>query len=355
MKDLSSIKVGFFTRYDRLGGSSRLRFFAYADQLKKSGYFDCEVKPFFSDAYLKKFYSTGKKSFFAFIGALFRRLKQLFACRAKNLVIEYELLPVFPFWLEKLFLRNKKYVLDFDDWVWSKYRDNPFCRGKFDKLIAAAAGVIAANDLIFDHCRQLNRNCIKIPTTVDRDALENCEAAEFDLYTIVWIGTPTTYRTHLMALGDTLRRLAEKFDYQLLVISALPLPEIPGVNCRFVKWSEKTQYQYLRGAQVGIMPLPDNDEFAAGKSAYKLIQYLAAGIPAVASNIGENCVVLSDGVTGFLADSPEKWLEALTRLHDDNALREQMSANASRAGTRYFLQEKLAVYADFLEKCFKTE
>ena len=355
MKDQSNIKIGFFTRYDRLGASSRLRFFSYAKLLKQNSGFDCEVYPFFSDDYLKKFYSTGKKSFFAFLASLFRRFGQIFSCRAKFLVIEYELLPFLPFWVEKLLLRNKKYVLDFDDWVWSKYKDTLFCRGKFDKLISSAAGVIAANDLIFDRCRQLNQNCIKIPTTVDKAALENGEAIKFDNYTIVWIGTPTTYRKHLMPLGDTLRRLTEKFDYQLLVLSALPLPDIHGVNCRFVEWSENTQYRYLRGAQVGIMPLPADDDFAAGKSAYKLIQYQAAGIPEVASDIGENRVVLADGVTGFLASTPEKWLEALTRLHADGVLREQMAAAASRAGRKYFLQENLAVYSGFLKKCFETE
>lgn len=350
MKDLSPKKWAYFARYGRLGASSRLRLFAYADALKSQGKDVEEVYNFFSDDYLQNFYRSGKKSFFAWISALFRRLRQIRSCRAKNLVIEYELFPFLPYQVEKFFLRGRKYLLDIDDWVWSKYRRNIFCRKKFDALISGACGVIAANDKIFERAAKLNSNCVKIPTTVDDSLLPKEKIAKSAKFTIAWIGTPTTYRQHLLPLGDTLRHLAEKIDYTLLIISALPLPEIPGVDCRFVKWEEQTQYRYLFGAHVGIMPLPACDEFASGKSAYKLIQYQVAGLPSVASAIGENCSVLENGVNGFLVSTPTQWLEALTKLHDDAALRAQMSDRAALAGEKYFLSANLDFYTAFLAK-----
>ena len=77
------------------------------------------------------------------------------------------------------------------------------------------------------------------------------------------------------------------------------------------------------------MPLR-HDEWSEGKCAYKLIQYMASGLPVVASPVGMNQVVVRDGVNGFLADTPEQWRAALLTLRADPALRRRMGA-AGRA------------------------
>ena len=97
------------------------------------------------------------------------------------------------------------------------------------------------------------------------------------------------------------------------------------------------------------MPLND-DPFSRGKSAFKLIQYLAAGIPAIASPVGENQVVLRDGETGLFADSPEEWADAMRRLTDEH-VRETMAANARRAAGEYSIQKYAPELIECLIRC----
>ena len=77
------------------------------------------------------------------------------------------------------------------------------------------------------------------------------------------------------------------------------------------------------------MPLTD-DEWSRSKCGGKVLQYMACGIPPVASPVGINCEVIEEGVTGFLPESDEAWVEAIVRLLRDPDLRERMG-QAARA------------------------
>jgi len=66
---------------------------------------------------------------------------------------------------------------------------------------------------------------------------------------------------------------------------------------------------------VGVMPLV-NDSFEKGKCGYKLIQYMACGLPIVASPIGVNAKIVMQGTNGFLAESQDEWEKAFEALQD---------------------------------------
>ena len=103
--------------------------------------------------------------------------------------------------------------------------------------------------------------------------------------------------------------------FELLVIARAELPEIPGIPTLNVNWSNDTEHALLHSCQLGIMPL-DDSPFARGKSAFKLIQYLRAGIPSIASAVGENTRVVVENKTGFCASTAEEWLAAWQKLSD---------------------------------------
>ena len=101
---------------------------------------------------------------------------------------------------------------------------------------------------------------------------------------------------------------------------------IEGVDVVHVPWSEDTEVSILNSFDVGIMPL-FNDEWAKGKCAFKLIQYMACGVPVVASAVGANIDVVDD-TCGFLADDEDSWVDGLERLRSDAGLRQRMGASA---------------------------
>ena len=268
------MRLDVCTRYDRLGASSRCRYYLYENALRAAG-FDVRFHPFFRSGYLKRLYAGGGKSRLLAAGALCRRLLELPGF-GEALLVEYELFPNLPWGFEARYLSRRRYVLNFDDNVWEKYRGNPRLEGKYDRLIRGAAGVIVANGFLEERVRALQPETVMIPTVVD---LDNYPAAaeKFPRFTVGWIGTPVTYR-YLELHAGTLRRMAAAADFELLVIARRELESraLPGVPMRFIDWSAETEARELARCHAGIMPLTD-DPFSRGKSAYKLIQYQAAG------------------------------------------------------------------------------
>jgi glycosyltransferase involved in cell wall biosynthesis len=346
------MKLSIYTRYDKLGASSRYRYFMYLDALRAAAWL-VQIYPFFNNRYLKKLYSSGRKSRLSFIFSTLKRVVQLLSSD-KCLLIEYELLPFVPYKFEKILLKNKKYVLNFDDDVWEKYCSKPTLADKFDKLITAASGVIVANDMLWERCLRLNNNVIKIPTVVDTD-LYCCDKPKFERFTVVWIGTPVTY-VFLAKYKKQLQAMAAKVDFELLVIAVKRLEQkaIPGVNMRFIDWTQEGEIELLMRSHVGIMPLTD-DAFARGKSAFKLIQYLAAGIPVIASPVGENRTVVNDNVNGFLAYNTEHWVSYLETLATDQELYTKFAQAAKKSARQFSIQKYSPIMMKFLDKVLKSE
>lgn len=335
-----------FTRYCSLGASSRYRYYMYAERLR-NGRERVDIFNFFDEPYLRCLYRGGKPGPGNVLKAYWRRFRDLRRAEGKFL-IEYELFPYLPYWFERLFLRKREYVLNFDDNVWEKYKNRILLAGKYDALVRNASGVIVANDFLYEKVRPLNANVVKIPTVVDPE-LYKTEKKKFAEFTLVWIGTPVTY-PYLEQHAETLRRLAEKYAFELLVIARKSLENrrLEGVKMRFENWSQEREGELLARSHVGIMPLPD-DAFSRGKSAFKLIQYAAAGLPVIASPVGENCRVVEDGKTGFLAASPEAWSEALGKLVNDSALYSLMAGNARAASGDYSIEKYFPVFRDFIK------
>ena len=334
-------RLGIFTRYDRMGASSRLRFFQWKDDFAAFGFLP-EFYPFFTEDYLKKLYSCGKKSKLSLLLAAVCRFFQLMRAPQK-LLIEYELFPFLPAKWELLFLKRKRYFLGFDDNVWEKYKNNPALADKYDELIRHADGVIVANDFLYEKVKPLNDRILLLPTVIQLENYQEPAPPKPERFTIGWIGTPVTYR-YLEAFAEMLQQASKEIDFDLKVIAAKHLVPISGVRMHFVDWSTENEIQELKSCHIGIMPLTD-DAFSQGKSAFKLIQYLGAGLPAVASPIGENSKVIT-AETGFLASSPEEWIAALRQLAHDRTLRRKMG-DAARIRAYEYSQTK---YAPLLEK-----
>jgi glycosyltransferase involved in cell wall biosynthesis len=122
-----------------------------------------------------------------------------------------------------------------------------------------------------------------------------------------------------------LEQLGREGPIRFLVVGGFS-PAIPGVDVVNVPWSEATEVSLINSFDVGVMPLFD-DEWAHGKCAFKLIQYMACGVPVVASPVGANVDVVNNA-NGLLADSVGDWLNALRRLRVDAALRQSFGAAA---------------------------
>jgi glycosyltransferase involved in cell wall biosynthesis len=138
-----------------------------------------------------------------------------------------------------------------------------------------------------------------------------------------------------------------------LVVIGGRAPRIEGVVIEEVPWREATEVSLINTFDVGVMPLPD-DEWARGKCAFKLIQYMACGVPVVASRVGANVDVVTSEC-GFLVSNDDEWLAALRTLREDSALRARMgSASRTRIEMHYSLRHNLPILVETIRDVAKT-
>lgn len=347
------MSTGFFPRYSMLGASSRCRFYMYFQRwLALEPEADIAIYHGFSDKYLQKLYQVGSVNKWVkakeFLHMLCRGMKL-----PEKLIIEYELVPNLPYKYEKLLLGNRQYILNFDDNVWEKYRNTPALSDKYDRLCMNAAGVIVANEFLYNKVKKLNSNVCLIPTVIDLDKYAAAQAEKSDVFTAAWIGTPVTYK-YLESFQAILQAVFNTPKRKLLVIADAELGNtrpLKNVNAEYVSWSEELECKYIKRCHVGIMPLLD-DEFSKGKSAYKLLQYQAAGLPLIASPVGENNRVVIPGKNGFLSENKFQWQQAFDELEQNKELYDKYASGAKEEAYNYSIQKYFAVYKEFVDKTF---
>src|SRR5690606_9194210 len=113
-----------------------------------------------------------------------------------------------------------------------------------------------------------------------------------DVVTFGWIGSPVT-ADYLRILAPVLHKLAETRSIRCIAVGARP-DQVVGTPFEAVPWSEDAEVDLVRGFDVGVMPLPD-EPWERGKCGYKLIQYMACGLPVVASAVGVNREIVIPG------------------------------------------------------------
>lgn len=332
-------------RYGPLGASSRVRMRQYYPALTANASITLVETPLLDDDYLgRKYGGLGLTT--AIVRCYARRVRDLIELQAASdiLWLEKEAWPWMPARVEAAALR-RPYVLDIDDAVFHNYdlhRSGWLRRAlgrKIDRLMAGAALVTAGNDYLAERAQRAGAHRVELlPTVVDVDryATSAMPRTNPDAIRIVWIGSPSTVH-YLRQLAAPLAALGQRRRLTLVVIGGGPI-ELPGVVVESQSWSEATEVESIQSSDIGVMPLPDSP-WERGKCGYKLIQYMACGLPVVGSPVGVNRSIVQQGVNGFLATDEAEWVASLTALADDAELRAGFGA-AGRAlvEQRYSLQ-----------------
>ncbi len=246
----------------------------------------------------------------------------------------------------------RRLVLDFDDAIYirkpRRVGDAPdtssWRRRKFEAVCRRADAVIAGNETLAAAARPHARAVHVVPTPVACEPLPapaaastpgvSGDAVATDEPTIVWIGMPENVG-YLETVRPALAALTRRFPGLRLRVVSSEFPDWNDVNVERVRWQPGIEREVLPGATAGIMPLAD-DEWTRGKCAFKLLQYMAAAVPCVASPVGANTDVVVPGSTGYLASATEEWIEALGALLADSDLQSRLGAAAREEVERRF-------------------
>ncbi len=338
------MKVTLLSKYSRRGASSRLRSLQYLPALEAAG-IDVAVQPLFDDTYLQRLYAGEGRSAIRVAGRYAARARDLRRSADADLLwVEYEALPYMPHWLEHALMpRGVPYVVDYDDAVFHNYdlSGRSWVRrvlgSKIEQVMAGAAIVICGNNYLADRARDAGAARVeRLPTVVDADQYRFTPRSENSEPVIGWIGSPMTAK-YLQVIASALAAVCADGKARVRLIGSGPV-ELPGVPVDVVPWSEATEVEEIRRFDVGVMPLPDTP-WERGKCGFKLIQYMACGLPVVASPVGVNSEIVAEGGNGFFAADHDTWVRALASLRDDEHLRRRLGmAGREKVERQYSLQ-----------------
>ncbi len=355
MTEVRNLEVLFLPRYERLGSSSRVRCYQYLPGLRRFG-INCHIAPLLSDRYITRLYTGRPIPWLDVLVGLTRRVWECIRNRRVDLVwIEREFLPWCPHWLEGALLNllTAPYVADFDDAVFHRYDRHKrsivrrMLGCKTDQFMKGAASVVVGNEYLYARAVAAGATHVEIlPSVVDTAKYKMYRRKSGQQIRIGWIGAPVT-ASFLDSVRQPLAETCLKYDARFVVIGA----ESRGwkeVKTQTIPWSEEIEQDLAEIIDIGIMPLT-NGPFEQGKCGYKLIQYMAAGLPVVASPVGINKLIVRHGVNGFLADGYSDWSTYLGLLCEDSALRNRLGTEGRKiAETEYSLKMATPRLAEML-------
>jgi glycosyltransferase involved in cell wall biosynthesis len=345
------IKVCGLSLYGDLAASTRYRLGQYVEPLRKYG-IDLTIHPLLDNEYLERRFSGTRLDFYNIFSGYAKRLACLFRQTLFDLaIVHVELLPFMPGRIESTLL-SIPYIYDFDDAFFLKYRIGKLrplsflLANKFDSMITRAAFILAGNKYLAEFARTYNPATTLLPTVVDTDRYICRARKQRDVFTVGWIGSPST-SIYLKGVSLPLSRLSVDGPVRFVVVGGHCDP-IAGVDIVNLPWDETSEITLLNSFDVGIMPLTD-DDWARGKCAFKLIQYMACGVPVVASPVGANVDVV-DSSCGFLASDEDAWVSSLRTLRGDRGLRLRMGASARlKIEKNYSLRNTIRVMAEVIK------
>lgn len=320
--------------------SQRLKYEQYFDAFRENGW-EIRVEPFISDSFWKVIYKKGKvfsKAWYTISGYV-RRLKLLGRIRKYDVVyLHLWASPFGPPLMEKWIRRRaKKLIYDIDDLIYLKNTSSKnnsmigFLKGRQKPLylMKHADHVVTCTPYLDEFVRRFNSNTTDISSTVDTiHRYQPVNNYQNDHPIVIgWSGSHSTSKYFLLLAG-VFKKLALTKNFRLLVMGDASL-KIDGLEVKAIPWKEEHEIETLQRFDIGVYPLPD-EEWVYGKSGLKAIQYMALGIPTVATAIGTNFRVIENGVSGFLVGPEEEWLIALSNLIENAELRRVIGMNARK-------------------------
>ena len=359
------MKVLALASYPTEAAATRYRLEQFVIPLAERG-ITLTIHPFLNSKHFEKLYRREAlpSTALGLIRATLRRSAEVLSARQADVVLVQREAMIFgPTFIEWLTARVMKrpMVLDLDDATYVSYTSPTYGDfgkalkwfSKTDDLIRWATVVICGNRSIAEYVSSKGARARIIPTVVDTEVFRpacppaNAGGTEIDLsanasdtnkslhrskssrVVLGWIGTHSTF-PYLESIFPVLTELAKEYDFRLKVVGAgKDEITIPGVEVENLRWSLEREVRDFQSIDIGLYPIDAglySNKWAAGKSGFKAIQYMAVGVPYIATPVGASKELGEVGVTHFFASNHQEWRDALAELIVNANQRKQMGA-----------------------------
>jgi glycosyltransferase involved in cell wall biosynthesis len=316
----------------------RLKYEQYFSHWRENGW-QVDVFPFQSYRFWEIAQNGNilEKVFWTFVGYFHRFL---FLFQLRNYDIAYIFLWVTPFgppFFEWIYCKlARKVIFDIDDLVFLGHasKANSWVsklkgKNKPIYLMKKANHIITCTPYLDNFVRTHNINTTDISSTIQTDKYQTVNMySNLEKLVLGWSGSHSTAK-YLFLIKEVLVELYKTHPFRLLVMGTNNL-DIEGLEITCVNWSEEVEIPTIQQFDIGLYPLPD-ELWVHGKSGLKALQYMACGIPTVATKVGEAIQrVITDKEDGFLVYSTDEWLSALKNLIENAELRKSMGQKARK-------------------------
>ena len=255
-----------------------------------------------------------------------REKRRLFAQAGEYDVVVLQKKLLGTYWLRLLKTYNRNICFDFDDALYAKesfvarkkaYRPGTLLlKKKLHTTLRNVACVFAGNKTLGDYAGRFNSNVEIVPTPVDTTVYRYLNRSAPDKnFRIGWIGTSKNQFYLARIIPEIAGFLETHPKVSLHIMSDKNLLGLTHERILFSQWTPSAEIELLENISVGLMPLTD-DEWSRGKCAFKALQYMATGLPVIASDVGMNAEVIQHGVNGMLANEGREWADFLMQLSD---------------------------------------
>ena len=318
------MKLIIFTKYSERGPSSRYRHYQYLSFYEK--YYNTKIFSLFPNSYNYNLHNF-QIIFKLFISVLERIIQVLFVLKKNDVVIiEYELIPYFPSILEKYLKQRKiKYILDYDDAIFHNYDKSEnklvklLYKNKISNISSNANLIITGSPYLTKYFSYYNANVVEIPTSINFDEyFTKIKKSNQPTINIGWLGSSTTSK-NLISLNKVFYNLKlkykEKINFIFCGFDTNLSNHFINTEIEYLNWTLDNQFNFLNKIDIGIMPLEVND-FNKGKCGFKLIQYMAFGIPTISYPFEANLKINHNNGNLFACDEAD-WFYNLSKMIDN--------------------------------------
>lgn len=325
-------RVYFHLAGDQTKASSRVRGWWIAEELRSLGH-ECEVR-----------YVRGKRDYVSAIGHILNSRVTLF----QKTYSRYDILL-----LRLALLFGRQVLFDIDD-APSRTKKSS-AQDRAATMMRRATYVLAGSRRLVELAETAGARPVLIPSGIRMANYPKRPEPPTDASTLClgWIGNGAHYSDDLISiLEPVLARLSETVNFRLKIVGACNDDALHavfdgsrGYACDLIDgidWSDPDAVtRETESFDIGLYPLNESD-FNEFKCGFKALEYMARGIPVVASRVSGNEDIVTDGENGYLVEGMEAWLDRLARLASDRSERERMGHNGREAIFKHFATQRIA-------------